>query len=153
MRPRCSSCDFVLYRNPASATAGLVLDTQARLLLVRRGIEPFRGAWALPAGYQEEDESPRLATEREVREETGLLVQAELLLDLLFVRGDPRRPANVALYLCRPLAGLLCAGDDVTEVGWFALDALPAHMAYDNNRLIDERRVQLECYAAQLRGR
>ena len=68
-RPSCSACSFVLYRNPASAAAGAVLDGGGRVLLVRRGIEPFRGDWALPAGYQEVDETPEQTAVREVHED------------------------------------------------------------------------------------
>lgn len=149
-RPVCSACAFVLYHNPASAAAGLVVDARRRLLLVRRAIEPFRGAWALPAGYQEFDETAESALEREVREETGLIVRAERLLDLLYVADDPRKPANVALYLCRATGGELRGGSDVTGVDWFELARLPQAMAFDNNRLIGERRASIECYAATL---
>jgi 8-oxo-dGTP diphosphatase len=152
LRPSCSACGFVLYHHPASAAAGLVVDPRGQLLLVRRAIEPFRGAWALPAGYQELEETPVQALEREVFEETGLTVRAEQLLDLLYLPGDPRRPANVALYLCRALSGRLVGGADVSAVGWFAPGALPEQMAFDNNRLIAARRSAIECYAAALRS-
>jgi 8-oxo-dGTP diphosphatase len=140
----------VLYHNPASAAAGLVVDARRRVLLVRRAIEPYCGAWALPAGYQEFEETAECALEREVREETGLAVRAERLLDLLYVADDPRRPANVALYLCRALGGALRVGSDVAAVEWFELAALPGAMAFDNNRLIEARRASIECYAASL---
>ncbi len=73
-RVRCSACNFVLYENPAAASAGLVLDEHGRVLLVRRAIEPFRGQWALPAGYQEIDEPPDETAVREVLEESGIQV-------------------------------------------------------------------------------
>ena len=143
-RARCSECTFVLYENPAAASAGLVIDAQGRVLLVRRAIEPFRGQWALPAGYQEIDEPPEDAAVREVLEESGIRVEVLSLFDLIFVPEDLRRPANVAIYLCRPVGGELCAGEDALEAAWFALEELPPDLAFDNGprilaRLLRER--------------
>ena len=50
-RVRCVECAFVLYENPACASAGIVLDADRRVLLIQRAIEPYKGAWALPAGW------------------------------------------------------------------------------------------------------
>lgn len=129
----------MLYANPASAAAGVVLDDAGRVLLVRRAIEPYKGYWALPAGYQEIDEEPEIAVAREVREEAGLEISVLGLLDLIFVQNDPRKPANVAVYLCRAHSGELSAGSDVTDVGWFALDDLPAEIGFDNYRRVLRR--------------
>ncbi|MBI5431944.1 MAG: phosphoribosylformylglycinamidine cyclo-ligase [Planctomycetes bacterium] len=139
---RCSRCRFVLYQNPASAAAGCVVDDQGRVLLVRRAIEPFRGKWALPAGYQEIDETPAETVVREVFEETGVEVEPYVLFDLLFVRDPIRKPANLAVYLCRVRGGTLRAGDDALEVRWFALDALPAEpdaIGFENRERILDR--------------
>ncbi|MCK6446244.1 MAG: phosphoribosylformylglycinamidine cyclo-ligase [Planctomycetes bacterium] len=143
-RLRCTRCRFVLYQNPASASAGCVLDDAGRVLLVRRAIEPFRGSWALPAGYQEIDELPTETVVREVREETGLEVEPYELFDLLYVRDPARKPANLAVYLCRPRGGTLRAGDDALDVAWFPLDGLPAEIGFENRerilaRLVDPR--------------
>lgn len=138
-RVRCPACEFVLYENPAAASAGLVVDAHARVLLVRRAIEPFRGSWALPAGYQEIDERPAETAVREVREESGIEVEVLSLVDLLFVSEDVRRPANVAVFLCRPIGGRLSPGADVLEAEWFALDGLPADLGFANRPLILER--------------
>ena len=118
----------MLWLNPASAAAGVVLDDRGRVLLVQRAIQPYRGAWALPAGYQEQDEEPRACLRREVREETGLDVEPYELFDLLHVE-DPRRPANVAVFLCRVESGDLRPGDEETQADWFALDDLPVQGA------------------------
>lgn len=137
-RPRCPECGLVLFKNPASAAAGVVLDERGRVLLIRRAIEPFLDHWALPAGYQEIDEHPTETVRREVREETGIEVEAYRLIDLIFVPDDPRKPANLAVYLCRPQGGLLCAGDDACDAAWFALDALPAAIGFENRKRILE---------------
>lgn len=135
-RLRCSGCDFVLFHNPASAAAGVVLDGP-RVLLVRRGIPPYRGDWTVPAGYQELDEDPQRTALREVLEETGIEAEVVRLFDVLFVAEDPRRPANVTVFLCRPLGGTLRPGHDALEAGWFHLDRLPPNLGFDNgNRIL-----------------
>ena len=131
-RHRCERCGFVLYSNPASAAAGVVINERGEVLLVRRAIEPFRGCWALPAGYQEIDEQPTETVVREVLEEAGVEIEVHGLLDLLFVCDDPRRPANVAVYLCRAVGGALGPGQEESEAAWFPLDALPAEIGFDN---------------------
>lgn len=145
-RLRCGRCPFVLYRNPASAALGVVLDPAARVLLIRRAIEPFRGHWALPAGYQEADESPEEALVREVREESGLEVESLGLLELTYTDSDPRKPANVAVYLCRPTGGELVHGQEEVDVGWFSLDALPSPIGFDNYERILRRLTLPEGY-------
>ncbi len=136
----------MLYLNPASAAAGVVLNESAEVLLVRRAIEPFRGFWALPAGYQEIDEDPVDTVVREVREEAGVEIEVHGLLDLLFVCDDPRRPANVAVYLCRAIGGVLRPGVEETEARWFPLDGLPARIGFDNYSRILERLRQADGY-------
>jgi 8-oxo-dGTP diphosphatase len=138
-RRRCSQCPFVLYENPASAAAGLVLDESRRVLLVQRAIEPYKGHWALPAGYQEMDETPAQTATREIFEESGIAVEIVELFDLLFVADDYRRPSNLAVFLCRPLGGVLKAGDDALDAAWFDLQALPTKLGFDNGPRILER--------------
>lgn len=122
----------MLYENPACAAAAVVLDELRRVLLIRRAIEPFRGQWALPAGYQEVDEHPTETAMREVREETGAEIEVVELLDLLFIPEDHRKPANLAVYLCRYVRGGLQPGYDAAEAAWFDLQALPEDLGFDN---------------------
>ena len=131
-RARCESCSFVLYENPACASAGVVVDERGRVLLVRRALEPFRGHWALPAGYQEVDEEPARTAAREVLEESGIEVEVVALLDLIFVPAQPSKPANLAVYLCRPVGGGLRRGDDTLDAAWFEPENLPADIGFDN---------------------
>jgi mutator protein MutT len=137
---RCPACGYVVFVNPACAAAGVVLNAAGLVLLVRRAIEPFRGFWALPAGYQEIDEGPEEALIREVREEAGIEVRVLGLLDLIHVSSDPRKPANVAVYLCRAeTADVRADQDDVDAVAWFSLDALPPRIGFDNYERILSR--------------
>lgn len=139
-RMACTSCAFVLYAGPACAVAGVVVNRADEVLLVRRGIEPFRGDWALPAGYQEYDELPEESLRREVLEEAGIEIEVGRLVALLHVPDDPRKPANVAIFLARPstASNALEAGDDARDARWFPKDALPHGLPFDNNRMIAE---------------
>lgn len=107
----------------------VVHDAHGRLLLIRRGHEPGKGRWSLPGGRVEAGESAAEAVEREVLEETGLVVRA----------GEPvgrvRIPAGAVVYDVVDLACTLVdgdaeptAGDDadaVTFADAAALDSLP----------------------------
>lgn len=137
-RKHCGACGFTLYLNPASAAAGVLIDEDRRVLLIRRRIEPFQGAWALPAGYQEIDEDPRETVRREVREETGLEVEPGELLNYLHIPDDPRKPANLAVFLCTVRGGRLQAADDALEVAWFRHDELPEHVGFENRERVLE---------------
>jgi ADP-ribose pyrophosphatase YjhB (NUDIX family) len=132
-RAACARCGFVLFRTPAAAVA-TVVARQREVLLVQRGIEPFRGCWGFPAGYQEYGESPADAAVRETREETGLEVRIQRLLDVCYTMDDPRKRANLVVYLAEPVAGTLCAADDAADAAFFALDRLPQQIAFANNR-------------------
>lgn len=131
-RVRCSDCAFVLFENPSCAAAGVVVDPRGHVLLVRRAIEPCRDQWALPAGYQEVDETPASAAIREVVEETGIEVEVLRLIDLLFLPGQRVKPSNLAVYLCRPIGGVLRHGDDTLEAAWFDPGELPSDLGFDN---------------------
>lgn len=131
-RIRCPRCAFVLYENPSCASAGMVVDPSGRVLLVRRAIAPFRGSWALPAGYQEVDEEPATTAAREVLEESGIEVEVVELIDLVFVPAQPVKSANLAVYLCRPTGGALRRGEDTLEAAWFDPDDLPADLGFGN---------------------
>lgn len=134
----CAGCAFVLYENPAAAAAGVVVDETGRVLLIHRAIEPYRGFWALPAGYQELDEHPSQTAAREIREESGIEVEVMELIDLLFLPEDARKPANLAVFLCRPTGGTLHPGHDADDAAWFDIERLPAKLGFDNGPRIRE---------------
>jgi ADP-ribose pyrophosphatase YjhB (NUDIX family) len=105
---------------------GAVIVEAGRVLLVRRGTEPMKGHWSLPGGLLELGESLRDGVIREVREETGLIVEPIELIELLDRihrlkedGGDRVRYHYViADYLCRVAGGDLQAASDATAVRW-----------------------------------
>jgi 8-oxo-dGTP diphosphatase len=112
---------------------GAVVVDAGRVLLVRRGTEPLRGEWSLPGGLLEVGEALTAGVVREVREETGLIVEAvELieLLDRIHRVGDRVRYHYVlADYLCRVTGGELLAASDADAVRWVERSEWNSHSA------------------------
>jgi 8-oxo-dGTP diphosphatase len=118
----------ILNRVPDSVipcVGAVIKDDQGRLLLIKRGHEPGAGLWSLPGGRIEPGETDAQALVREMREETGLAVQAGPLL------GSVRRPApggrvlDIRDYTATITGGTLRAGDDAADARWVAVSELP----------------------------
>src|SRR5829696_5406720 len=124
LRPVCPNCGHTVFFEPKVAVVSFVVQ-QGQLLLVKRLNEPGRGKWALPAGFVEAGEDPRMAAERETVEETGIVIEAERLFDVLH-RPDTDGAADIVIaYEGRVLGGQLEADDDAEDAAWFPRDALP----------------------------
>jgi len=125
-------------------------DAAPWVLLIQRKADPFRGKWALPGGFVDENERLVDAARRELKEETGL-DQADV--EPLHTFGDPGRDprgwtVSVA-YLARVWAEQLApaAGDDAAAVDWFPLDA-PPPLAFDHADILARVRHRLADRAA-----
>jgi 8-oxo-dGTP diphosphatase len=123
VRPVCPGCGFIFYLNPIVA-AGTLVERDGRVALVKRGVEPGRDLWGLPAGYVEADETAEEAAVRETREETHLGVELEGLLDALSFGVEPDRGV-LLIYAANLVSGSLEAGDDALDARWFGPDDLP----------------------------
>lgn len=130
------------YPRPALAVDCVVFALDAaelKVLLIRRGVEPFAGRWALPGGFVRVAESLDDAARRELAEETGL---ADVFLEQLYTFGDvgrdPReRVVSVAYYALVNLPGRAVAGGtDAADAAWFAAADLPT-LAFDHRRIVD----------------
>ena len=123
--------------------AGLVRDEAGRVLLIRRSDD---GMWALPAGAMELGERVDQAVEREVGEETGLVVRAERLIGVYaggpaFRHTYPNGDQTVLVttfFDCRVVGGALCAdNDEALEVRFFPPDQLPPLLEFHSIRICD----------------
>jgi len=122
--------DVVIFR---------VREGRLEVLLVKRGVAPFLGRWAIPGGFVLKDESLDAAALRELREETGV---DDVYLEQLYTFGDPKRdPRGRVLSVC--YFALLCAeqpwaraGSDAAEVEWAAAYKAPP-LAFDHKAILD----------------
>lgn len=120
-RPICEGCGYIHYVNPKVVVGTMVVD-DGRLLMIRRGIEPRHGFWALPAGYLEMDETVEEAAARETLEETGFVVSIDRLFNLY-----SRKEAGVVnvIYLGSVTGGVATTCTETLEIRYFAPDEIP----------------------------
>ena len=114
----------------------IICEPQRKILLIKRGGEPFKGSWAMPGGHVEEGETIANAAKRELEEETGI---TGVTLRQMGTYGDPGRDPRgwtatvvYAGHVSEPIAR---AGDDAAETGWFPLDAMPP-LAFDHGDIL-----------------
>jgi ADP-ribose pyrophosphatase YjhB (NUDIX family) len=101
---------------------GAVIVHEGRVVLVKRGSPPLQGEWSLPGGVVELGETLRAAAEREAHEETGLIVKAGEVLEVLDRiipgEGGPQYHYVLIDFLCIVERGELRAGGDAADVKW-----------------------------------
>ena len=134
-RPICPDCGYVLFKNPVPGV-GVLIEMEGGVVLIRRGHNPKKGHWALPAGFIEADESIEEAAIRECREETNLEIE---LVEMFHVDSFPNDPTPqsgiIIFYRAKPMGGLLKPGDDTAETQIFAPDHLPVDVAFRTHRV------------------
>lgn len=127
-RVECAACGFVHYANSSPTASAFVVDDDGRILLARRAFEPDAGLWDVPGGFLEEGEDPVAGLRRELLEETGLEIEVGdfvgTFTDTYGDGADARSVLNL-VWEASLGAGEPVPGDDVSELGWFAKDALP----------------------------
>lgn len=117
--------------------ADIIIIKDNKILLVKRGYEPFKGMWALPGGKLEDNESIEQCAIREVKEEINVDIVIKKLVGIYSdPNRDPRKIVAVA-FLCDIKKGEIKAGDDVTEAKWFDLYEVESiKLASDHNNII-----------------
>jgi len=117
---------------PVVGVGAVILTESGDVVLVRRAHEPLAGQWSLPGGMLEVGETLEAGTAREMREETGLIVDVGPVVevfDRILVDDEGRVRYHFVLvdYLCRPRGGVLEAGTDVDAVTLADPDALAGY--------------------------
>lgn len=124
----CPECGFRAWASSKPTACAILVDEDGRVLLARRAGEPFQGYWDLPGGFLDEGEHPLDGIRRELREETGLVVEPEDFVGVWIDRYGDAEDAHATLNLywtARVLGGEAEAADDVSEIAWFGPDELP----------------------------
>jgi 8-oxo-dGTP diphosphatase len=121
-RPVCSACGYVVYLDPKVAVGTIIRAADDRLVLVRRAIEPGYGLWVFPGGYVDRGEEITDAARREAREESGLEVRIDRLVNIYSYGG---RSPIIIVYAATALGGELCGDDECLDARLFAADELP----------------------------
>lgn len=114
-------------------------ESDLKVLLVKRDVEPFRGTWALPGGFVDIDENLDEAARRELKEETGI---DRLYLEQLYTFGDPDRDPRgrvISVAYCA-LVKLsdhrLAAATDASDAAWFPVNDIPS-LAFDHANILE----------------
>lgn len=123
---------------PVCAVGAIVLDAEGRVLLVRRARPPGAGLWTVPGGKLEPGETLAQAVAREVREETGLVVEVGALACVVERIGDGYHYV-ILDYCARAIGGALAAGDDAAAARFVGPDELARLPLTDGLAAVVER--------------
>ena len=122
----CPQCGFMNYGNSKPTAGALCFDDGGRLLLSRRGAEPFKDCWDIPGGFLEEGEHPLDGLRRELDEEAGVEIEPIDFVGAWIDEYGPRGLMTLNLYwTARIVAGDPQPADDVEEFRWFVPEEIP----------------------------
>lgn len=127
------------YPHPAVTTDCAIFGfdgSNLQILLIKRGIEPYKGKWALPGGFLNPDESAEAGALRELKEETGI---ESAYIEQFHTYSEPNRDprervitiAHLALIKLQEVKG----GDDAADARWFPIDEVP-QLAFDHDAIL-----------------
>ena len=120
----CTKCGFILYLDPKVAVGTIITAGSGdnRIVLVRRAIEPGYGLWVFPGGYVDRGEEVTAAARREAREEAGLEVRLDGLVNIY---SYAERPLIIIVYSATWIGGELCTDEECLEARLFSPEEIP----------------------------
>jgi ADP-ribose pyrophosphatase YjhB (NUDIX family) len=118
----CTACGYVFYLDPKLAVGTIISIDGGRIVLVKRAIDPGYGKWVFPGGYVDRGEEVRAAAVREAREETGLEVRIDRLVNIYSYSG---RVPVIVVYAATAIGGCLGCDDEGLEVRVFEPEGIP----------------------------
>lgn len=127
------------YPHPAVTTDCVIFGfngERLQVLLIERGIEPFKGRWAFPGGFLKMDETAEEGAKRELKEETGLEnAYIQQLHTFSAPNRDPRERVITIAYYTLVKIQEVKGGDDAASARWFPLDEIPP-LAFDHDYIL-----------------
>ena len=127
----CARCGFILYLDPKVAVGTVIATADDRIILLRRAIEPGYGLWVFPGGYVDRGEEITVAALREAREEAGLEIRLDGLINIY---SYPERPI-IVVYKASVLSGELHIDEESLEARVFSSAEIPwAELAFRSTR-------------------
>jgi len=118
----CVRCGFVFYLDPKVAVGTIIRDERNHIVLVRRAIEPGYGQWVFPGGFVDRGEEVTAAAIREAREEAGLAIRLDYLINVYSYSG---RAPVIIVYAATAVSGCLACDDESLEGRFFSPDEIP----------------------------
>lgn len=127
------------YPHPSVTTDCVIFGfdgTKLSVLLVKRGVEPYKGRWAFPGGFMNMDESAEEGALRELQEETGLKgAYIRQFHTFTAPERDPRERVITIAYYALVRMQEVAGGDDADDARWFTLDEVP-QLAFDHDQIL-----------------
>jgi mutator protein MutT len=118
----CIRCGFIFYQDPKVAVGTIIRNGNDEIVLVRRAIELGYGKWVFPGGFVDKGEEVLIAAVREAREEAGVQIRIDRLLN---VYSYPGSAPVIIVYVATMTGGELVCDDEGLEVKLFTQDASP----------------------------
>ena len=127
------------YPHPSVTTDCVIFGfdgTKLSVLLIERGVEPYKDRWALPGGFLKMNEDADTGAKRELQEETGLEgAYIQQFYTFTAPERDPRERVITIAYYALVRMQDVKGGDDAADARWFALDEVP-QLAFDHDRIL-----------------
>ncbi|MHC1598786.1 MAG: NUDIX domain-containing protein [Candidatus Methanofastidiosia archaeon] len=125
-------------KRPSLAVDGFLTDGKY-ILLIRRKNPPYESFWALPGGFVEYGETVENAVIREIKEETGLVIFAPILIGVFSKKNrDPRGHVISCAFLCNHTLENFSPGSDAADARIFELGNMPKNIAFDHQDIIKQ---------------
>jgi len=125
LRAVCPECDWTDYANPLPSVAALVQNPAGEILLIKRGVAPGKGSWALPTGFIEQHEHPEAAVLRELHEETGINGAVQRLIGVYSEKTALYGNVLLLGYEVSMMSGKPRPGSDTIQARFFPIKRMP----------------------------
>lgn len=141
----CPKCPFIFWNNPKPVVSAIIKKDD-QVLLIKRNGPVYANYWALPGGIIDFLEEPIQAVKREVKEETGLIINRCQLLDAYLIvypsLKTKKRILHTSIDLIylgevkKPPAKFIISNDEIEKVEFYSINKLPKKMAFKHREMI-----------------